>query len=309
MVSIIVPVYNVINELGRCVGSLTAQTHTDIEIILVDDGSTDGSGDLCEILTQSDSRILAVHKVNGGLSSARNAGLDAARGDWILFVDSDDYIDLNTCERFVRIGETTNADIIVGEAIQESESYKNEMLRHGLVEGKVYSAKAFVSIAIKHREYYAPVCFNCYKKAFLDRKRLRFTEGLLHEDMEIQPRLFLGANRISYLSQPFYHYIARQGSIMKSSNQDKRIEAMTSIYTAWKETFDSVSDFQLQKLLYGHLAKCYLKSYRDLCEHGGLLPVDGIDFRFLYRYGLDGKEKLKSVIFCAEGLIGNRRGN
>ena len=298
MISIIVPVYNVHNDLGRCVQSLIGQTYENIEIILVDDGSTDGSGEICDGLATKDPRIVVLHKANGGLSSARNAGLDVCRGDWLLFVDSDDFVDLDTCERFMESASEMNVDIIVGEAVQESASGSKVLLRHGLDEKHSYKSPEFISIAISHREFYAPICFNCYRKEYWRAARLRFAEGLLHEDMEIQPRLFLGATSIAYMARPFYHYIVREGSIMNSTNRNERVQAMTKIYFAWKVQFDSLGNAYLQRALYGHLAKCYLYSCRTLCKPWQCFVVEGIDWRFLYRYGLDAKEKVKALLFA-----------
>lgn len=297
MLSIIVPVYNVQSELERCVHSLIGQTYRDIEIILVDDGSSDGSGEICDFLAKSDSRIVVLHKVNGGLSSARNAGLAKCRGDWLLFVDSDDYIDLDTCERFMQKASATQADIIVGEAIQEFEYKSKALLRHGLREGYSYTSTEFISIVISQREFYAPVCFNCYSRLFWDKLKLHFTEGLLHEDMEIQPRLFLNATKIVYMAKPFYHYVVRDGSIMNTSNRERRIQSIKEIYTAWKKQFDALEDAYLQRLLYGHLAKSYLWSCRTLCDSRQYFTVNGIDWYFLFRYGLDLKEKIKALLF------------
>ena len=97
MISIIVPVYNSEKTLSRCVESLQAQTETELEILLVDDGSTDGSGDLCDAFAQADKRIQVIHKENNGVSSARNAGIRKAQGDYVQFVDSDDYVDPAYC--------------------------------------------------------------------------------------------------------------------------------------------------------------------------------------------------------------------
>lgn len=309
LVSIIVPVYNVETELERCVYSLVHQTYKTIEIILVDDGSTDSSGALCDALAEIDERISVVHKSNGGLSSARNAGLDMARGDWLLFVDSDDYIDLDACMRFIQETSKDNPDIIVGELFEEREGSRKPTLRHGIEEGRLYKAFEFVAIAIAHREFYAPVWQNCYKRSYWEAKGLRFAEGLLHEDMEIQPRLFLGASTVTYLSGPFYHYVLRDGSIMRSSNRDKRLDAMRKIYAEWKATFDSIKDDSLRRLLYGHLAKCYLYSCRVLHASLSQLPVVGVDTRFLYHNGLDIKEKAKALLLPPLLCLAKERSN
>ena len=113
MVTVIVPVYNVENYLRKCVDSIVHQTYSKLEIILIDDGSTDHSGVLCDELSLTDSRVRVIHKPNGGLSDARNAGIDAASGDWLSFIDSDDYITEDTIETLLDAAVSGKAEIAV----------------------------------------------------------------------------------------------------------------------------------------------------------------------------------------------------
>lgn len=113
LISIVVPVYNVENYLDRCVKSIIAQVYTNIEIILVDDGSSDNSGKICEKWKEKDKRIIVIHKKNGGLSSARNAGIEIAKGKYIAFVDSDDYISKNMYSELYRVLKQNNSDIAI----------------------------------------------------------------------------------------------------------------------------------------------------------------------------------------------------
>lgn len=115
LVSIIIPVYKVEKELGRCVDSVLCQTLGDIEVILVDDGSPDDCPRICDDYALADSRVKVVHKQNGGLSDARNFGLAEATGDYIMFVDSDDSIELDACERLLRLATDSHADIVLGD--------------------------------------------------------------------------------------------------------------------------------------------------------------------------------------------------
>ena len=204
-ISIIVPVYNVRGELDRCLRSLLCQTLRNIQIILVDDGSTDGSGELCDQFASSDPRVEVLHKSNGGLSSARNAGLHAAKGEWVLYVDSDDYIGLNSCELLLERGERLGAEIVVGDALREAADVKIKLGHESLEDGRVYSSRDYVIKTIRASEFYAPVWLNLYRRDFLLERGLFFVEGILHEDMEMQPRLFLSDNRIAYADIAFYH--------------------------------------------------------------------------------------------------------
>ena len=143
LISIIVPVYKVEEFLDRCVNSLVNQTYRNLEIILVDDGSPDNCPILCDNWAKKDDRIKVLHKVNGGLSDARNHGLETATGEYILYVDSDDYIDLDACSRFVSRLGYYKADIVVGGALKEIDG-KSENMTHSLSEYKIYNSKDYI---------------------------------------------------------------------------------------------------------------------------------------------------------------------
>ena len=117
MISIIVPVYNTEKYLRRCIDSVLAQTYQDFELLLIDDGSKDSSGAICDEYAAQDARVRVFHKENGGVSSARNVGLDNARGEWITFVDADDWIESDMLELLLRKGEETGADIVMGDLL------------------------------------------------------------------------------------------------------------------------------------------------------------------------------------------------
>lgn len=295
-ISIIIPVYNVENELQRCVQSVKQQTYDNLEVILVDDGSTDRSGDLCDEFSSNDARFRVIHKENGGLSSARNAGLKSATGVWLLYVDSDDVIEPDTCESFIRTSLLTGADLIVGDAVHET-SNGNELMTHNCLEpNRAYGAKDGIVKLIRNGQFFAPAWLNLYRTSMLIDNELYFEEGLLHEDMEMQPRLFLAVKSFAYTGHLFYHYIYRSTSIMNAGKRAERNKAMQHIYSKWKKQFDAVTDKELQEALFGYLAKCYLHSSRELGEID--LHNDGITARFLYRYGLNNKEKIKAIAYA-----------
>ena len=113
LVSLIVPVYNARDYLDTCVDSLLHQTHADIQVILVDDGSTDGSADLCDAWADKDARVMVIHRANSGVSAARNAGLDAADGDWLEFVDADDWLEEETVEELLELVHDRHAQMAI----------------------------------------------------------------------------------------------------------------------------------------------------------------------------------------------------
>lgn len=294
-ISIIVPVYNVEHELSRCVDSILNQSYTNIEVILVDDGSTDRCPSICDAFVMKDRRVRVIHKPNGGLSSARNAGLREASGEWILYVDSDDYILNDSCERLFAVGAKYDCDIVSADAIREFNGGREYMVHGSLADGKCYPSRDFIIKTVKPCEWYAPAWLNLYKRSFLIENNLFFVEGLLHEDMEMQPRVFLAAKTVAYCAYPFYRYVDRASSIMNASKVDERVTAMEWIYSNWKSKFEAIEDGELARALNGHLAKCYLHS---CCEFGHVLTVAGITNVYLLNSSLNAKEFIKAIFFA-----------
>lgn len=294
-ISIIVPVYNVEHELSRCVDSILNQSYTNIEVILVDDGSTDRCPSICDAFVMKDRRVRVIHKPNGGLSSARNAGLREASGEWILYVDSDDYILNDSCERLIAVGAKYDCDIVSADAIREFNGGREYMVHGSLADGECYPSRDFIIKTVKPCEWYAPAWLNLYKRSFLIENNLFFVEGLLHEDMEMQPRVFLAAKTVAYCAYPFYRYVDRASSIMNASKVDERVTAMEWIYSNWKSKFEAIEDGELARALNGHLAKCYLHS---CCEFGHVLTVAGITNVYLLNSSLNAKEFIKAIFFA-----------
>lgn len=294
-ISIIVPVYNVEHELSRCVDSILNQSYTNIEVILVDDGSTDRCPSICDAFVMKDRRVRVIHKPNGGLSSARNAGLREASGEWILYVDSDDYILNDSCERLIAVGAKYDCDIVSADAIREFNGGREYMVHGSLADGKCFPSRDFIIKTVKPCEWYAPAWLNLYKRSFLIENNLFFVEGLLHEDMEMQPRVFLAAKTVAYCAYPFYRYVDRASSIMNASKVDERVTAMEWIYSNWKSKFEAIEDGELARALNGHLAKCYLHS---CCEFGHVLTVAGITNVYLLNSSLNAKEFIKAIFFA-----------
>lgn len=176
--------------------------------------------EMCDEFARQDNRVKVVHKKNGGLSDARNAGLKVASGEYILYVDSDDYIDIDSCERFMKARNNENIDIIVGNAIMEKKD-GNELINHSKIqEGITYTSKKFVEQAIKENQWYAPAWLNMYRRDFLLENDLFFEKGIYFEDVQMLPRVFLVADTIRCMNGTFYHYIIRDNSIMTSGKKD-----------------------------------------------------------------------------------------
>ncbi len=267
-VSVIVPVYNVEKYLPRCVESVLAQTMKDFELILVDDGSPDGCPQLCDAYARQDGRVRVVHKPNGGLASARNAGLDVAEGTYILFVDSDDWIDPETLEQLVRVAETYGTDFVrfrpmyAGWPGKEDGSLCDFGTERGMREG-LYE-RAQIRAEILPQLFATPeltlgvivsACRSLYRHAFLRENGLRFDDDVRYsEDTIFSARLVMATERFYYLDGPrYYHYFFNPGSITRSFRADrwldhKRLIGKFEQAFANRTDYDFTDQLWLQKI-------------------------------------------------------------
>ena len=217
--SIVVPIYKVEEYLERCLITLINQTEKDIEIILVDDGSPDNCPTICDKYAEQDRRIVVIHKANGGLSDARNEGIKNATGKYIIFVDSDDYIDLDACKK-MSIYAKDNVEIIVSDGISDD---GNRNLNHsGVKNGRVYTGQQFLKETLNGCPMAAWLYI--YNRDFLTGNALMFKNGIFHEDEEFTPRALLLAKSVVNTGESYYHYVIRENSIM--TKKDKRKNAV-----------------------------------------------------------------------------------
>lgn len=294
LISIIVPVYNVEKEIDRCVDSLINQTYENIEVLLIDDGSTDKSSCICDEYAMLDDRIRVIHKENGGLSDARNCGLDNTNGDFVMFVDSDDFLETDACLRLYECIVNTDTDMCVGVIREIRKDSVNYQRRSHIKPNVRYSSKEFMVRSIKSYEWYAPAVLNLYKTAVFNDNNIRFKKGRLYEDIEILPRIYLCTNTISYVDFPFYNYVIRENSITTSIKNEKHRSSYLQNLQSWKQLFDSVDDKELQSILYGALVKQYVYAKRNFRIKGW--KVDKLDIKFALKYALSNKERLKVLI-------------
>lgn len=221
-ISIVVPVYNVERYLDRCISSVLNQTYKNIEIILVDDGSTDLCPQMCDKYAKIDPRIQVIHKKNGGLSSARNAGIDIATGDFIMFVDSDDYISKLTCEKIVK-NIVSDVDIISFQfqRVYDDET-KNEMVEEQNIV-KIMEGNELFRNYINRTDFTHMAWDKAYRNSLF--KDVRFIEGRLAEDLACSYQLFGRARRAIAMKQVFYYYYIREDSIMGQGGQKLILDA------------------------------------------------------------------------------------
>lgn len=235
-VSVIVPVYNVYDYLERCLNSLVNQTLKELEIIIVDDGSPDDSYKIIEKYTKKYQNIKAYKKENGGLSSARNYGLKYATGEYIAFVDSDDYIESNMYQEMYDKAKSHDFDMVVSDLyyIYPDKKVKaSSNLPRDIFEKKDVK-EAMLNIY--------PAAWNkIYKSEMLKKSKIKFKEGVWYEDVEFLYRLFPYLKTIGVVSKPFYNYVQRSGAI--TSTYDERL-------LNYIDNFNGILDFYKDKGFY-----------------------------------------------------------
>ena len=212
MVSVIIPVYNVQDFLARCVDSVLAQTYSDLEIILVDDGSIDISGDMCDEYALKDSRVKVIHKENGGLSDARNAGLERARGRYVTFIDADDYVHPQFVELLLKTAKSTGAQIAACTWQELNDGDTPRRVKTKNPRCTTYTQEEAINSVFYQKKLNHSACSRIFEtQLFYD---LRFPEGALYEDLAVIYPLLSKVNKVALLKAPMYYYMHRQGSII-----------------------------------------------------------------------------------------------
>lgn len=294
--SIIIPVYNTEKWVGRCLESCLQQdiAHEEYEIIVVNDGTPDGAMAVVRGYALKYGNIRIVEQENGGLSSARNAGMAAAEGEYVWFVDSDDYIERDCLSALLVKAEREELDVLCFKPYLLFEDGKREVFEIPFEEdGKRYEGTAFI---VKVGMPPAAWCA-IYRRGFLSANGLRYMEGIYHEDQEYTPRAYCLAKRISYVDRCVYDYYQREGSIMKSVNPRKAkdlLKVADSLYAFVGENIerDSVAyDVMINKVSFafaqslrncGDVSSEELDRYREKAYY----PLSIND-------GLSTKEKMK----------------
>ena len=263
-ISIIIPIYKVEKYLKRCVDSVLAQTFTDLEIILVDDGSPDNCPQMCDMFAEKDSRIKVIHKENGGLASARNAGMRIATGKYIFFLDSDDWLEPDGMERFYTTAEEYKVDFVRYRAIRtgwpglpENAPCMVEDVRE--MPGGFYDKERMIK-EVYHRLITTPQLTmgavvgawgSLYNRMFLSENNLYFYEEVkFSEDLVFSARVVRAASTFYYIDEPgVYHYFYNPDSISKSFREG-RWESCKSLIESCERDFVAVKDYDYSKQLH-----------------------------------------------------------
>lgn len=239
-ISVIVPVYNVEPYLKRCLDSIINQSMNEIEILVIDDGSTDGSGKICDEYAKLDNRIRVIHQVNGGLSHARNVGLDIAQGKYVMFVDSDDYVDKYFCQIPYEIAKHYNCDIVIFCTRTLYKGVELEANKTLLMEGEISKQEAFNNLTERVRNSVWNKLF--VKELFDD---IAFPEGRYHEDVFVLYKLLLKANSIYYSHSFLYNYMRRDDGLTSLTCLKKRFDCLESFYEQMHNIIESGYDYEV----------------------------------------------------------------
>ena len=255
MISIIVPVYNAEKYLNRCIDSILKQTFTDLEIILVDDGSTDDSLKICEEYQKQDDRIIVIHKDNRGSTSARKAGVRIAKGAYIAFVDSDDWIDEIFCERLYHKAKMHQADIVASGCVKEGNCPKQELVNN-FPEG-YYAKQDLRKLIYPKMLYYEDMnifsfgirqylCGKLFRKSVIEQCIYRLDERLYDgEDVACVYDACLRASSIIIDNHTYYHYIIHEGSVCTSVRDERYFANAIYLYQYMMGVFEKSEEYEV----------------------------------------------------------------
>ena len=264
LISVIVPVYNVSDYLERCVDSIIRQSYTELEIILVDDGSTDNCGALCDEYKGRDSRIKVIHQENMGLGGARNSGLETATGDFIFFCDSDDFLSADTLEKMLLLLIKDDADIAACGFSHVGDDYFDNPAGE-----KVFTSRAYgirngrrSVIEMMRSNSICSVAWNkLYKRELFD--GVRFPERAYHEDEATTYKLLYKAGTVTYMPESCYKYYQRSGGIM-NKNMDKRYEDFVDAFRLRIDYFKERNEEELAEHSRISFLQAIKYSYRNI---------------------------------------------
>ncbi|MBR2786956.1 MAG: glycosyltransferase [Clostridia bacterium] len=289
LISIVVPIYNVEEYLKRCVDTIINQTYKNLEIILVDDGAKDNSGKICDEYINKDNRIKVIHKENGGLSDARNVGLENANGEYIAFIDSDDYISKDFIEKLYNLCIEKNAEIAQCsyQRVYDNKNSEenNTEIKTVTMDGNEAILKLFAS---KNSEY--TVAWNKLYKTSLFDTGIRYPKGMLHEDEATTYKLFYKAKNIVVTNEELYYYYIRKNSITNKKYTLQRLDFIKELEEQL-EFFKTRNEENLYKETYYRYARGLIQAYFK-CKQN-IENSENVQAELMKKYKNASKELLK----------------
>ena len=257
-ISVIVPIYNAENYLRRALDSLKAQSISDFEVIMIDDGSNDSSGSICDQYCNQDSRFNVIHKTNGGVSAARQTGLDAARGEYVIHVDADDWVEPNMLEELYKKAKETDADVVI------CDYYVNDSNNERYVTQCPSSLDAKTVLGELFQQLHGSCWNKLAKRDCYSNYNIKFPEGLdFCEDLFSNVQIFCHNVTVSYLNKAFYHYFQNNASIVHTIT--KRNIDMKILY---ENTVLNYLIREKRPKIAALLVISRLMAYKDICDKG-----------------------------------------
>ena len=301
-ISVIVPVYNVAPYIRECLQSIARQTFREYEVLMVDDGSTDESGSIAQEYADTYEHFYLIHKENGGLSSARNAGLKHAKGEYVCFVDSDDYITHDYLEKLYARAQETNADMVIADYREVDE------LGHALIKklgeapktGRMDREKLLMALTSVGECHYATtiiVAWNKLVRTELMRKH-PYPKDVLHEDEFVIMPLLLECNHVEWLDEVVYAYRQRKGSIMQDSEAAMK---HLQVLTAYRERIDLCRKLQMPELN-NAMKRAYfwnIEIWYYLMRRKYNIPSQKLRKTF--------SKRMWGALICYHGILGKRK--
>lgn len=274
LISVIVPVYNIENYVDRCVESIVKQTYKNLEIILVDDGSSDRSACICDQWKERDTRIKVIHKRNGGLSDARNTGIKSATGNYYSFVDGDDMLDSQMIEKLYNALISANADVSMCrmEKIEQFKRYATREFLDNNISKIELDGVGAIRLLLREK-IDCSACLKLYKKEMFS--NLEFPYGKTNEDFVLMYKLFYKTQKIIYISDILYYYYFRENSITSSSFSEKQFDKIDNCIEMLEYIKFNLPEIKNEA--YYYLQKQSLYLLKTLC-------ITGLEKQYRNRY-------------------------
>lgn len=261
LISIIVPIYKVEPYLRRCLDSIVNQTYTNLEIILVDDGSPDNCPQICDEYAAKDNRIVVIHKENGGLSDARNAGLDICRGEYVSFVDSDDWVADIYIEVMLKAIKDNMATMAITDFSRTSQTFSTSYSHYDISHVEILNhIEATKKLWSEHISAFTTVWGALYKTNLF--KRIQFPKGRIHEDLYVSFQLLYTSNKTVFIDIPLYFYFYRDDSITEKNPDSlvRKLEPRYKRYLFFKEKKEN----ELKQLCLKTLCWEFISAFEDI---------------------------------------------
>ena len=255
MISVIIPVYNSEKYLSKCVESVLAQTYLNYEIILINDGSSDSSAQMCDTYAEQNKIIRAFHKSNGGASSARNVGINKANGRYVFFLDSDDWLEPTAFEKMITVAKKENADLVFCEAQAIDDEGKIEYIDNYSYKEQYPTDDSFSTMMkmMERKEFHVVIWMLLLDREIFTKNSLLFEEGIMYEDMILSYQLYCLSHRSAHVREKLYNRRYRANSVMTSAKTEKNYVSAATVYR-------EVSKFRLtlpkEKQSSKHVIRC-----------------------------------------------------